>query len=68
MERDGETVVSKNDINIKKTLYNRDMNGKAFSTSEQFVPGERITYKVAHKCKYCGYTYYTTDTRDHDKT
>lgn len=46
----GETKIS---VPVKTRTRNRD--GEVISTSEQYVPGSRYTYRHTYRCKYCGY-------------
>lgn len=46
----GETKIS---VPVKTRTRNRD--GEVISTSEQYVPGSRYTYRDTYQCKYCGY-------------
>lgn len=59
-----EKIIKKEDVYVKVETKTKDKKGEVMYTTEQLVPGERITYKVTHTCKNCGYKTYSTHTKD----
>lgn len=51
-----EEIISKEDIAILEEIETRDETGKVIRTSQQYVPGVRVTYDEIYECVYCGYT------------
>ena len=50
-----EEIISKEDIAILEEIETRDETGKVIRTSQQYVPGVRVTYDEIYECVYCGY-------------
>lgn len=59
--------VGRESISVRVETKQKDVNGNVTGTSEQYVPGERITYKTEYVCRNCGQKYYKTHTKDKAK-
>lgn len=57
-------TIDEKDISILTELKTKNIKGDVISTSEQYIPGKRITYRTDYKCKYCGKGCYSTYTKD----
>ena len=60
----GEEIVSKENVSELENTNTRNRKGEVVGSQEQYVPGERITYRVNKVCKKCGKTCYSTYRRD----
>ena len=63
----GEEVVSKENVSVLVNTNTRNRKGEVVGSQEQYVPGDRITYRVNKVCKKCGKTCYSTYRRDMPK-
>lgn len=54
MKKTGEEVVSKENVSVLVNTNTRNRKGEVVGSQEQYVPGERITYRVNKVCKKCG--------------
>lgn len=50
-----EEIVSKENIAILEEIETRDETGKVIRTSQQYVPGVKVTYDEIYVCMNCGY-------------
>lgn len=48
-------LIGETKISVPVKTHTRNRNGEIISTSEQYVPGSRYTYRHTYRCKYCGY-------------
>lgn len=63
LQEENTEVVNKEKVSVPVQTKMRNNNGEVFGTQEQYVPGERITYRVNYKCKECGEKCYRTYTK-----
>lgn len=49
-----EEETGRENISVKMQLEERNSRGDLIGTSEQYIPGKRITYKDTYQCKHCG--------------
>lgn len=63
VEKQGEEIINRREtyVPIKTNRWNND--GDVVGTSEQYVPGEIVTYKETFACKKCGHKTYKTHTK-----
>lgn len=64
LQKTGEEIVSKENVSVLVNTNTRNRNGEVVGSQEQYVPGERITYRVSKVCKKCGKNCYSTCRRD----
>ncbi|RGH82322.1 MULTISPECIES: hypothetical protein [Lachnospiraceae] len=64
LKKTGEEIVSKENVSVLINTNTRNKKGEIVGSQEQYVPGERITYRVNKVCKKCGKTCYSTYKRD----
>ena len=64
LQKTGEEVINKENVSVLVNTNTRNRNGEVVGSQEQYVPGERITYRVNKICKKCGKTCYSTYKRD----
>ena len=64
LKKTGEEIVSREDISVLVNTNTRNRNGEVVGSQDQYVPGERITYRVNKICKKCGETCYSTYRKD----
>ena len=64
LKKTGEEIVSKENVSVLVNTNTRNRKGEVVGSQEQYVPGERITYRVNKVCKKCGKTCYSTYRRD----
>ena len=60
----GQTVIGVQNISVKVETKSRDNTGRVTGTNEQYVPGERRTFRVDYVCKKCGKGCSRTYTQD----
>lgn len=53
-------IIKEEDISIKTKIENRDPKGELLFTSEQYIPGKKITYRTEYICKNCGHKSFNT--------
>ncbi len=64
VKKTGEEVVKREDVFVAIEANTRNRNGEVIGSQEQYVPGERITYRVNKVCKKCGEGCYSTYRKD----
>ena len=64
LKKTGEEVVSKENVSVLVNTNTRNRKGEVVGSQEQYVPGERITYRVNKVCKKCGKSCYSTYRKD----
>lgn len=64
IKKTGKEVVNKEQISVLAETKTRNVYGEVIGTQEQYIPGERVTYRVNKVCKKCGRKCYSTYTRD----
>lgn len=64
LKKTGEEVVKREDVFVAIEANTRNRNGEVIGSQEQYVPGERITYRVNKVCKKCGEGCYSTYRKD----
>ena len=63
-KKTGEEVAKRENVSVLVETNTRNKNGDVIGSQEQYVPGERITYRVNKICKKCGKGCYSTYRRD----
>lgn len=61
---ENETVVDRKQISVPVEAKIKNKAGEVTGTQEQYIPGERVTYKVHKVCKKCGHNVYSTYVKD----
>ncbi len=64
LKKIGEEIVKKENVSVLVNTRTRNKNGEVIGSQEQYVPGERITYRVNKVCRKCGKMCYSTYRRD----
>ena len=64
IKKTGEEVAKRENVSVLVETNTRNKNGDVIGSQEQYVPGERITYRVNKICKKCGKGCYSTYRRD----
>lgn len=64
LKKTGQEVVKRENIYVSVETNTRNRDGEVIGSQEQYVPGERITYRVNKVCKKCGKSCYSTYRRD----
>lgn len=64
LKKTGEEVAKRENVSVLVETNTRNKNGDVIGSQEQYVPGERITYRVNKICKKCGKGCYSTYRRD----
>lgn len=67
LKKTGEEIVNKENVSVLVNTNTRNRKGEVVGSQEQYVPGERITYRVNKVCKKCGKSCYSTYRRDMPK-
>lgn len=64
LKKTGEEVIEKEQVSVLVNTNTRNRNGEVTGTQEQYVPGEKITYRINKVCKKCGKECYSLYTRN----
>lgn len=64
LKKTGEEIVGRENISVLVETRTRNKNGEVIGSQEQYVPGERITYRINKVCRKCGKSCYSTYERD----
>lgn len=64
LKKTGEEIVGRENISVLVETRIRNKNGEVIGSQEQYVPGERITYRINKVCRKCGKSCYSTYERD----
>ena len=64
LKKTGEEVVKRENVSVPVRNKIRDESGYIIGSLEQYVPGERITYRLNMVCKKCGKRCYSTYKKD----
>ena len=64
LEETGEEVIKRENVSVLVKTNTRNRNGDIIGSQEQYVPGERITYRINKICKKCGKGCYSTYRKD----
>lgn len=54
MQLSNTKITKKEDVYVPIETQSRNLRGEVYGTQEQYVPGQRTTYRDFYKCKYCG--------------
>lgn len=64
LKKTGEEVANRENVSVLVETNTRNRNGDVIGSQEQYVPGERITYRINKVCKKCGKGCYSIYRRD----
>lgn len=64
LKKTGEEVEKRENVSVLIETNTKNRNGNIIGSQEQYVPGERITYRINKVCKKCGKGCYSTYRRD----
>ncbi|MFW5670123.1 MAG: hypothetical protein ACOCM4_12960 [Acetivibrio ethanolgignens] len=64
LKKTGEEVASRENVSVLVETNTKNRNGEVVGSQEQYVPGERVTYRINKVCKKCGKACYSTYRRD----
>ena len=64
LKKDGEEIIDRQNVSVLVETNEKDRNGNVIGSQEQYVPGERITYRAYKICKKCGERCYTTHVKN----
>lgn len=67
LKKEGTSIVSKEAVSVLVETNTKNRNGDVIGTQEQYVPGERVTYRIDYICKKCGERCHSTYTKDNAK-
>ena len=59
--------VGREDISILMETKNRNYRGDIIGTSEQYIPGKRIKYRINYVCRKCGKKTHKMKYKDYPK-
>ena len=68
LKKTGEEVIKRENISVLVETKTKNRNGDVIGSQEQYVPGERVTYRINKVCKKCGKTCYSTYKQDIPRT
>lgn len=54
LKKESKEVVGKEAVSVLVQTNTRNRNGEVTGSQEQYVPGERITYRINYVCRKCG--------------
>jgi hypothetical protein len=67
LRKDSIDVINKEPVTVVVEAKTKNIDGDVIGTQEQYVPGERTTYRQNYTCKKCGETCHSTYSKDNPK-
>ncbi|MBQ9119528.1 MAG: hypothetical protein IJY09_05670 [Lachnospiraceae bacterium] len=67
LKKEGKEVAGRESVSVLVKANTRNRDGEVIGTQEQYIPGERVTYKITYICRKCGARCHSAYSKDVSK-